>query len=125
QLEHFGRELARIHERLEDRLPQGVERAIGFFLAELAPERMGVRASGEAGLEEEVGELIEQGLEVHRIGQLGEVAAVRRVFHRAPYPEYRAAASFPAMDEGPPAPPPAFRLGALSLRHSRLFLLGL
>src|SRR5947208_1084414 len=98
QLEHFGRELARIHERLEDRLPQGVERAIGFFLAELAPERMGVRASGEAGLEEEVGELIEQGLEVHRIGQLGEVAAVRRVFHRAPYPRYRATASFPAMD---------------------------
>src|SRR2546425_7183030 len=35
----------------------------------------------------------------HRIGQLGEVTAVRRVFHRAPYPEYRAAASFPAMDE--------------------------
>src|SRR6266702_1507043 len=105
-LEHFGRQLARVHERLEDRLPQSVQRAVGFFLAELAPERVGVRASGEAGLEEEVGELIEQGLEVHRIGQLGEIAAVRRVFHRAPYPEYRAAASFPAMDEAPPAPPP-------------------
>src|SRR5206468_9195780 len=104
QLEHFGRELARIHERLEDRLPQGVERAIGFFLAELAPERMGVRASGEAGLEEEVGELIEQGLEVHRIGQPGAVAAVRRVFHRVPYPKYRPTASFPAMDEAPAAP---------------------
>src|SRR3989454_9425878 len=73
---------------------------------------MGVRASGEAGLEEEVGELIEQGLEVHRIGQLGEVAAVRRVFHRAPYPKYRAAASFPAMD------------GALSHRNFRLFFFG-
>src|SRR5437773_10431104 len=85
---------------------------------------MRVRASGEAGLEEEVGELIEQGLEVHRIGQLGEVAAVRRVFHRAPYPEYRAAASFPAMDEGPPAPPPPLRPGALSPRPSPPFPLG-
>src|SRR5438034_9306942 len=85
---------------------------------------MRVRASGEARLEEEVGQLIEQGLEVHRVGQLGEVTAVRRVFHRAPYPEYRAAASFPAMDEGPPAPPRAFRLGALSHRHFRLFLFG-
>src|SRR6266404_6478056 len=111
-LEHFGRQLARVHERLEDRLPQSVERAVGFFLAELAPERMRVRASGEARLEEEVGELIEQGLEVHGVGQLGEVAAVRRVFHRAPYPKYRAAASFPAMD------------GALSHRNFRLFFFG-
>src|SRR5438034_7619614 len=79
---------------------------------------MRVRASGEARLEEEVGELIEQGLEVHRVGQLGEVAAVRRVFHRAPYPEYRAATSFPAMDEA------TFRLGALSHRNFRLFLFG-
>src|SRR3989441_13372727 len=39
QLEHFGRQLARVHKRLEDRLAQGVERAVGFFLAELAPER--------------------------------------------------------------------------------------
>src|SRR6059036_1617520 len=85
---------------------------------------MRVRASGEARLEEEVGQLIEQGLEVHRVGQLGEVTAVRRVFHRAPYPEYRAAASFPAMDEGPPAPPRALRLGALSHPHFPLFLFG-
>src|ERR1041385_9181569 len=45
---------------------------------------MRVRASGEARLEEKIGELIEQGLEVDRVGQLGEVAAVRRVFHRLP-----------------------------------------
>src|SRR5206468_6337479 len=54
-------------------------------------------------------------------------AAVRRVFHRAPYPAYRAATSFPAMDEAPPAPPAparAFRLGALSHRNFRLFLFG-
>src|SRR5881296_3034020 len=73
---------------------------------------MRVRASGEARLEEEVGELIEQGLEVHRVGQLGEVAAIRRVFHRAPYPKYRARASFPAMD------------GALAHRNFRLFFFG-
>src|SRR3989442_2331657 len=81
---------------------------------------MRVRASGEARLEKEVGELIEQGLEVDRIGQLGEVAAVRRVFHRAPYPKYRAAASFPAMDEAART----FRLGALSHRNFRLFFFG-
>src|SRR5436305_103057 len=73
QLEHLGRQLARVHERLEDRLPQGVEGAVGLLFAELAPERMRVRASGEARLEKEVGELIEQGLEVDRSGQLGEV----------------------------------------------------
>src|SRR5256884_9092287 len=120
QLEHLGRELARVHERLEDRLPQRVERAVGLVLAELAPEGVRVRASGKARLEEEIGELIEQGLEVHRIGQLGEVAAVRRVFHRAPYPKYRAAASFPAMDD----PARGFRFGALAHRNFRLFFLG-
>src|SRR5439155_12847423 len=67
----------------------------------------------------EIGELVEQGLEVDRVGQLGEIAAVRRVFHRAPYPEYRAAASFPAMDQAPP-----FRLGALAHRNFRLFFFG-
>src|SRR5206468_401434 len=101
------------------RLPQCVERAVGLLLAELAPERVRVRASGEARLEQEIGELVEQGLEVDRVGQLGEIAAVRRVFHRAPYPEYRAAASFPAMDQAPP-----FRLGALSHRNFRLFFFG-
>src|SRR3989475_20622 len=122
-LEHFGRELARVHERLEDRLPQGVERAVGFFLAELAPERMRVRASGEAGMEEKVGELIEQGLEVHRIGQLGEGTAVRRVLHLAPYPAYRAAEGFPAMALDPAPPPPPLRLGAVCPRRLRRLLL--
>src|SRR2546430_4755760 len=81
---------------------------------------MRVRASGEARLEQDVGELIEQGLEVDRVGQLGEVAAVRRVFHCAPYPKYRAAASFPAMDEAARG----FRFGALAHRNFRLFFLG-
>src|SRR5256885_10191471 len=38
----------------------------------------------------------------------------------APYPKYRAAASFPAMDE----PARGFRLGALAHRNFRLFFLG-
>src|SRR5438093_218970 len=111
-LEHLGSELPGFHQRLEDRLAQRVERPVGLVLAELPPEGMRVRASGEARLEQEVGELIEQGLEVDRVGQLGEVAAVRRVFHRAPYPKYRAAASFPAMDEAARG----FRFGALAHR---------
>src|SRR5256885_14832210 len=84
QLEHLGCELPRVHEGLQDRLPQRVERVVGLVLAELAPERVRVRASGEARLKEEIGELIEQGLEIQRVGQLGEVARVCRVFHR-PY----------------------------------------
>src|SRR5437867_3239456 len=119
-LEHLASELPGFHQRLEDRLAQRVERPVGLVLAELPPEGMRVRASGEARLEQEVGELIEQGLEVDRVGQLGEVAAVRRVFHRAPYPKYRAAASFPAMDEAARG----FRFGALAHRNFRLFFLG-
>src|SRR6266480_6271096 len=38
----------------------------------------------------------------------------------APYPKYRAAASFPAMDE----PARGFRFGALAHRNFRLFFLG-
>src|SRR5881628_156918 len=119
-LEHLASELPGFHQRLQDRLAQRVERPVGLVLAELPPEGMRVRASGEARLEQEVGELIEQGLEVDRVGQLGEVAAVRRVFHRAPYPKYRAAASFPAMDEAARG----FRFGALAHRNFRLFFLG-
>src|SRR5438309_5461732 len=54
---------------LEDRLAQCVERAVGLFVAELAPEGVGVRASGEARLQQEVGELVEQALEVDQIGR--------------------------------------------------------
>src|SRR6266702_4156600 len=81
QLEHLGRQLPRVHERLENRLPQRVERAVGLVLAELPPERMRVCASGEARLQQKIGELIEQGLEIQSVGQLGQVARVRRVFH--------------------------------------------
>src|SRR2546430_14232562 len=84
QLQHLRGELPRLHQRLEDRLAQRVERAVGVVLAELAPERVGIRASGEARLEQKVGELIEQALQIDRVGQLGEVAAVRRVFHPLP-----------------------------------------
>src|SRR4029077_19036659 len=95
ELQHLGRERARIHERLEDGLAQGVERAVGLVLAELAPERVGVRASGEARLEEEIGELIEQGLEVDGVGQLGQVATVRGVSHRLPTPNIGPRRAFP------------------------------
>src|SRR5207245_6925587 len=81
-LEHFRRELAGLHQRLEDGLAQRVKRAVRLVFTELAPEGVRVRASGEARLKQEIGELVEQGLQVDRVGQLGEVAAVRRVFHR-------------------------------------------
>src|SRR5207248_8332783 len=72
-LEHFRRELAGLHQRLEDGLAQRVKRAVRLVFTELAPEGVGVRASGEARLKQEIGELVEQGLQVDRVGQLGEV----------------------------------------------------
>jgi len=57
--------------------------------------------------------------EVHRVGQLGEVRLYVVVFQSVSLPEYRAAASFPAMDQAART----FRLGALSHRNFRLFLL--
>src|SRR2546421_567874 len=94
-LEHLGSQLARVHERLEDRLAQRVERAVGLLVAELAPEGVGVRASGEARLQQEVGELVEQALEVDRVDQLGQVAAVGRVPHRRSTPNIGAPRAFP------------------------------
>src|SRR5207248_3899201 len=99
QLEHLGRELPRVHEGLKDRLPQRIERAVGLVLAELAPEGMRVRASGEPRLQEKIGELIEQGLEIERVGQLGEVARIRRVFHRLPTPNIGRRRAFPQWTE--------------------------
>jgi len=43
---------------------------------------MRVRTAGEPGLQQEVRKLIEQRLEIERLEQTGDVAAVRRVFHR-------------------------------------------
>src|SRR2546422_487739 len=95
RLEHLGSQLARVHERLEDRLAQRVERTVGLLIAELAPEGVGVRASGEARLQQEVGELVEQALEVDRVDQLGQVAAVGRVPHRRSTPNIGAPRAFP------------------------------
>ncbi len=81
-VEHVGRELPGIHEGLEDGLAQRVERAVGIFLAEFAPEGMRVGAAGEPRLQQEIGELIEQRLEVERLEQAGDIAAIRRGSHR-------------------------------------------
>src|SRR6202165_1313088 len=43
---------------------------------------MRVRASGAARLEQEVGELVEQSLEIERLQHARDVAAIGRVFHR-------------------------------------------
>ena len=69
RLEHLGGELARLHQRLEDRLLQRVERAVAVVAHVVVPERRA--PAGEAGLEQEVGELVEQRLEIDRVGQLG------------------------------------------------------
>src|SRR5262249_4968769 len=81
QLQHFWRKLTRIHKRLENRLAQGVHGAVGIVAAELAPERVRVGTAREPRLQQEVGELIEQALEVDRVGQLGEVLRVGRRAH--------------------------------------------
>ncbi len=72
-LEHVGRELARVHEGLEDGLPERVHRALAVGHV-VVPE--GGRAAGEAALQQEVAELVEQALQVDGVGELGVVLAV-------------------------------------------------
>ena len=72
-LEHVGRELARVHQGLEDGLAEGVHRALAVGHV-VVPERG--RAAGEPALQQEVAELVEQPLQVDRVGQLGVVLGV-------------------------------------------------
>ena len=79
-LEHLGRELAGFHERLENGLLQGLQGPI-VLVSELPPERMPGRAAGEARLQQEVAQLIQEILEVDRIREVGDVLPVRGEFH--------------------------------------------
>ena len=83
RLEHLGRELAALHQRFEDRLPQRVERAVARLVEAHAVVRAAL-AAGEAGLEQEVGELVEQRLEIDRVGHLRRELAVGVKAHGEP-----------------------------------------
>jgi hypothetical protein len=80
RLEHLGTELPALHERVQDRALEGVERAIA--LVELhAVVRLPV--AGEARLQKKVSELVEQRLQVDRVGKLRAVLAVGVAAHGA------------------------------------------
>jgi hypothetical protein len=81
RLQHLGRELAALHEGVEDRLLERVERPV-LVPAELPPVGVVGLPPGEARLEEEVGELVEQRLEVDGIGELGAELGIRMESHR-------------------------------------------
>ncbi len=75
-LEHFGSELPALDERVEDCLFERVERVVGI-IACLAPERMEMRSAGESRLEEEVGQVVEQRLEIDCVSHRGAELGVR------------------------------------------------
>ena len=70
RLEHLGGELPALDEGVEDRLLERVERAV-LVAPELSPVGVVVLAPREPRLEKEVGELVEQRLQVDRVGELG------------------------------------------------------
>jgi hypothetical protein len=82
RVEHLGGELPAVHERLQDRLAQRVEGLVAFVIAELTIERIAV-AAGESRLEEEVGELVEQRLQVDGVGLRGGELGVGVLAHSA------------------------------------------
>jgi hypothetical protein len=88
RLEHLGRELATLQERVEDRLAERVHRAVAL-VAELPPVIRLLRPAGEPGLEQEVRELVEQRLEVDRVGEVGAELRVGVGAHDLEYPSKR------------------------------------
>ena len=58
-LEHLGRELTALDQRVEDRLAQRVERPI-FLAAEFTPVGVEMAPAGEPRLEKEIGELVQE-----------------------------------------------------------------
>ena len=81
RFEHLGGELAALEQGVEDGLLEPVERAVGV-VAGLAPERVRLRAAREPRVEQEAGELLEQRLQVDRVGNLGAVLGIRVEAHR-------------------------------------------
>ena len=81
RLEHLGRELPALHQRVENRLLEGVERPVAFVLAVEPVVRL-IVAAGEPRLQEKIGELVEQRLQVDRVGELGAEFRVGVEAHR-------------------------------------------
>src|SRR5262249_50794719 len=89
RLEHLRRELAALHERVEDRLFEGLERAV--VLVGGVPTVIGlvVAVVGEPRLQQKIGELVEQRLKIDGVGELGIVFAVGMKAHSSlPQEEY-------------------------------------
>jgi hypothetical protein len=72
RLQQLRRELTALDQRIEDRLTQRLERAVGLAV-EVVEIRIEVlpAAGRETRLQQKIGELVEQRLQVHRIGRFG------------------------------------------------------
>ncbi len=81
--EHLGRELAALDERLQQRFLQRIERAI-FVVAGPAPPRVKMGAALEAALQQEIGESLEQVLDVERVEDRAAVLRIGRELHEPP-----------------------------------------
>ena len=80
-LQHLRRQQAGVHQRLKDGFLQPVERAVGVSLADIAPPGMLVGPAGKPRLEQEVGQLVEQRLQIDGVGELRRIAGKRGVAH--------------------------------------------
>ena len=70
RLEHVRRELPALDERIQDCLTQRLERAITVIAEVPSVVRLLILAAGKSRLQEEVGKLVEQRLEIDRVGHL-------------------------------------------------------
>jgi hypothetical protein len=103
RLEHCGRELIRSHEGINDRLAEGVHRAL-TVLAEIEPEVRRIASARESGLKQEIREVVEQRLEVYGIGLLGAELRVRMTAHDERYDCRPSAGQEPAPRAGQEPP---------------------
>ncbi len=79
-LQHLGRELAAFDERLDECILERIERAVVPF-AGPAPPGVVVRSAFEAALQQEIGEVLEQVLDVDGVEQRAGVLRVGREPH--------------------------------------------
>lgn len=80
RLEHLRRELPTLDQGIEDRLAERVERTV-LFTAKVAPIGIVVVTTGESRLEEKVRQLVEERLQVDRVGGFGAETRVRVESH--------------------------------------------
>jgi hypothetical protein len=82
-LEHLGGELTAVHQGVQNRLSQRLDRMVSVF-PRVTPVGMVRLTTGESRLEQEIRKLVEQGLQVDGIGHLWTELLVGVETHTSP-----------------------------------------